>query len=374
MTTKKVMVVFGTRPEAIKMAPVVQALRAHTHIKVLIVVTGQHREMLDQVLDIFNITPDLNLEVMQERQSLPDLTSRILQRLSPVIVREKPDLAVVHGDTTTALASALAAFYAGIPIAHVEAGLRSGDPLSPWPEEMNRLMVARLASIHFAPTHQALTNLVKEGVPPHQVHVTGNTVIDALLQAHSVLEAHDAIRTEIESSFLYLCPSKHLILVTGHRRENIGDGFVSICRAIACIAEREDVQIVYPVHLNPKVRSTVSSVLSGRKNIHLIEPQAYLPFVYLMSRSHLILTDSGGIQEEAPSLGKPVLVMRNNTERPEALESGVVSLVGTDERHIVDAVSRLLDDPIAYTAMSTARNPYGEGDAGQRIAEVIASD
>ncbi len=367
----KVMVVFGTRPEAIKMAPVVRALRQRQDIRVQVVVTAQHRRMLDQVLELFGITPDVDLDIMREAQRLPDLTARILQAMAPVLDDLAPDLMLVHGDTTTTLAAALSGFYARVPVAHVEAGLRTGDMHSPWPEEMNRRLVAPLCALHFPPTGRARDNLLAEGISASSVHVTGNTVIDALLHVDARLQSDAAIRTGIEADFSFLSRDRRLLLVTGHRRENFGPGFERICRAIARLAEREDVEVVYPVHLNPRVQQTVMPLLSGRDNVHLIEPLDYLPFVYLMRRAELILTDSGGVQEEAPSLGKPVLVMRENTERPEAVEAGTVLLVGTDEDAIVAAANRLLDDPAAYSRMSLAHNPYGDGNAAERIAGVI---
>lgn len=366
------MAVFGTRPEAIKMAPVIRALRERADLQVQVVVTAQHRQMLDQVLDLFGIVPDVDLDIMREAQSLPDLTARILQGMAPVITRMQPDLVLVHGDTTTAVASALSAFYARVPVAHVEAGLRTGNPRSPWPEEMNRRLVAHLSSLHFAPTPRARDNLLNEGIPPESVHVTGNTVIDALLHVDARLREDPLLRTEIKASFSFLSSEKRLILVTGHRRENFGAGFERICHAIARLAERNDIEVVYPVHLNPEVRQTVRKLLSGRNNVHLIDPLDYLPFVYLMQRSELILTDSGGVQEEAPSLGKPVLVMRENTERPEAREAGTVLLVGTDDDAIVNAACHLLDDQTAYSHMSLAHNPYGDGTAAAHIAHIVS--
>ena len=370
---KKVMVVFGTRPEAIKMAPVVRALRARQDIQVQVVVTAQHRHMLDQVLELFAISPDVDLDIMREAQSLPDLTSRILQGMEPAMRELSPDLVLVHGDTTTTLASALAAFYARIPAAHVEAGLRTGDPQSPWPEEMNRKLAAQLSDLHFAPTPRARENLLAEGVAGQNVHVTGNTVIDALLHVDALLQEGSRLRAEAETAFSFLSPHKRLLLVTGHRRENFGPGFQQICSALSSLAERSDVEVLYPVHLNPEVQSAVRPLLAGRSNIHLVEPQDYVPFVYLMRRAELILTDSGGVQEEAPALGKPVLVMRGNTERPEAVEAGTAVLVGTDKAAIVDAACHLLDDASAYARMATAHNPYGDGNAAERIASIIGT-
>lgn len=366
------MVVFGTRPEAIKMAPVVLALRQRDDCRVTVTITAQHRQMLDQVLALFDIVPDHDLDIMQPGQSLPDLFSRILTGMSALISRDAPDLMLVHGDTSTTLATALAAFYARITVGHVEAGLRTGDMSAPWPEEANRRLTAPLASVHFAPTTTARDNLLAEGIDPTAIHVTGNTVIDALLGVVSRIEGNDALRGELSARFPFLDPSRKLVLVTGHRRESFGDGFERICGALRVIASRGDVQVVYPVHLNPNVQGPVKRLLGDSANVHLIEPQDYLPFVYLMSRAHLILTDSGGIQEEAPSLGKPVLVMRDTTERPEAVEAGTVRLVGTDPALIVAEVERLVDDPQAYATMTLAHNPYGDGQAAKRIASIVS--
>ena len=369
---KKVMVVFGTRPEAIKMAPVVEALRAKAGIETIVAVTAQHRQMLDQVMNLFGIVPDEDLDVMQPGQTLAALTARILQGMTELIDSRKPDLVLVHGDTSTTLAASLASFYNRVPVGHVEAGLRTGDMYSPWPEEVNRRLTAPLASLHFAPTERSRQNLLAENTPAGSVHVTGNTVIDALLTVVARIESNRSLGTSLASRFPFIDPSKRLILITGHRRENFGRGFEDICTAIRDIAERGDTQVVYPVHLNPNVQEPVKRILSGTDNIHLIDPLDYLPFVYLMSRSHLIITDSGGVQEEAPSLGKPVLVMRNTTERPEALEAGTVKLVGTDPMRIVAETSSLLDDESAYMAMARAHNPYGDGLASQRIADIVA--
>jgi UDP-N-acetylglucosamine 2-epimerase len=371
MTGKKVMITFGTRPEAIKMAPVVRALRERGDVTPIVAVTAQHREMLDQVLDLFGITPEEDLNVMQPGQTLPGLTARIVEGMSEVIARRKPDVVLVHGDTTTTLATSLAAFYNRVRIGHVEAGLRTGDLYSPWPEEANRRLTAPLATWHFSPTGTSRANLLAEGIPEKDIYVTGNTVIDALLQVDARFESDTALESDMAHRFPWLQPSRRLILVTGHRRENFGDGFERICRALARIAQREDVQIVYPVHLNPNVREPVHRHLSGLSNVHLIEPQEYLPFVYLMRRSYLILTDSGGVQEEAPSLGKPVLVMRDTTERPEAVEAGTVRLVGTNDDVIVGELTSLLDDSALYARMSEAHNPYGDGNASLRIVEAI---
>jgi UDP-N-acetylglucosamine 2-epimerase (non-hydrolysing) len=368
----KVMVVFGTRPEAIKMAPLVHALQARHDMQAQVVVTAQHRQMLDQVLEIFAIKPDVDLDIMQPGQALPDLTARIVQQMTPVIGEYKPDIVLVHGDTSTTLATALAAFYARVPVGHVEAGLRTGNIQAPWPEEMNRRLTAPLCALHFAPTENARLNLLREGHDDDDIRVTGNTVIDALLQVSARLESESALSAEMSSRFPFLDPAKRLLLVTGHRRENFGAGFERICKGLAKIARRGDIQVVYPVHLNPNVMEPVHRHLSGMGNIHLIEPQDYLPFVYLMQRAHIILTDSGGVQEEAPSLGKPVLVMRDATERPEAVDAGTVRLVGTDDVLMVAELTRLLDDPEEYARMAEAHNPYGDGRACERIVEAIA--
>lgn len=354
------------------MAPVVLALRQRGDCRVTVTITAQHRQMLDQVLALFDIVPDHDLDIMQPGQSLPDLFSRLLTAMSSLLQRERPDAVLVHGDTSTTLAASLAAFYARIPVGHVEAGLRTGNMAAPWPEEANRRLTAPLASVHFAPTARARDNLLAEGIDPDSIHVTGNTVIDALLGVVTRFEASDAIHGQLSAGFPFLDPSRKLVLVTGHRRESFGEGFERICEALRTLASRGDVQIVYPVHLNPNVQGPVQRILGEAANVHLIEPQDYLPFVYLMTRSHLILTDSGGIQEEAPSLGKPVLVMRDTTERPEAVEAGTVRLVGTDAALIVSEVERLLEDPQAYAAMTRAHNPYGDGRAALQIASVMS--
>ena len=372
MSKQKVMVVFGTRPEAIKMAPVVSALRATPGIETLVAVTAQHRQMLDQVLDLFDIVPDDDLDVMEPGQTLPGLFGRILNGMTAVLERRQPDLVLVHGDTSTTLAAALAAFYAKVPVGHVEAGLRTGNLQAPWPEEANRRLTAPLTSLHFAPTPRSSDNLRREGIDPTSIHVTGNTVIDALLAVVDKIEQQPTLKSELAARFPFLDDSKRLILVTGHRRENFGGGFEQMCGALADLADRGDTQIVYPVHLNPNVQEPVKRILGDKPGVILIEPLDYLPFVYLMSRSHLILTDSGGVQEEAPSLGKPVLVMRETTERPEAVDAGTVRLVGTDRGRIVEEAATLLDDQVAYQAMSRAHNPYGDGKAASRIAEVVA--
>ncbi|KAA2285475.1 non-hydrolyzing UDP-N-acetylglucosamine 2-epimerase [Arenimonas fontis] len=367
------MVVFGTRPEAIKMAPVVEALRATPGIETLVAVTAQHRQMLDQVLELFGLVPDDDLDLMAPGQALPDLFGRILTGMTEVLQRRRPELVLVHGDTSTTLAAALASFYAKVPVGHVEAGLRTGNLQAPWPEEANRRLTAPLASLHFAPTERSRRNLLAEGLPDSAIHVTGNTVIDALLSVVGRIEADPALAAGLAARFPFLDAGKRLVLVTGHRRENFGDGFEQICLALRDLASRDDVQVLYPVHLNPQVQEPVNRILAGVDNALLIPPQDYLPFVYLMSRAHLILTDSGGIQEEAPSLGKPVLVMRETTERPEAVEAGTVRLVGTDRARIVAEASRLLDDAEAHAAMARAHNPYGDGRAARRIADIIAS-
>ena len=370
----KVMVVFGTRPEAIKMAPLVKALQAAPGLQTVVCVTAQHRQMLDQVLRLFEITPEHDLDVMKPGQDLYDITCNILLGLRPVLAAERPDWVLVHGDTTTTLATTLAAYYARIPVAHIEAGLRTGDKYAPFPEEMNRKITGAVADLHFAPTAASQTNLLAEGVPAAAIHVTGNTVIDALLAVVEKLKTSAALQTELAERFGFLDASKKLILVTGHRRENFGEGFQNICHALADVAERHpDVEILYPVHLNPNVRQPVNDILAARglSNVHLIEPVDYLPFVYLMNRSHLIITDSGGVQEEAPSLGKPVLVMRETTERPEAVAAGTVKLVGTSRDEIVRQCERLLTDSDAYLAMSRAHNPYGDGQAVARIVNTL---
>jgi UDP-N-acetylglucosamine 2-epimerase (non-hydrolysing) len=366
----RVLSVFGTRPEAIKMAPVVSGLAAADDIEARVCVTAQHREMLDQVLALFDILPEYDLNLMRPGQGLEDITAGVLQALSPVLDEFKPHLVLVHGDTTTTLAASLAAYYRKIPVGHVEAGLRTGNILSPWPEEVNRKVAGAITRLHFAPTEQSKRNLLAEAVPSDHIIVTGNTVIDALLDVVARLETDDAQRAAFEQQF-GLNPAKRMVLVTGHRRESFGDGFLRICDALAELAQREDLEIVYPVHLNPNVKGPVEEKLSGFANVHLIAPQDYLPFVYLMSRADVILTDSGGVQEEAPSLGKPVLVMRDTTERPEAIEAGTVKLVGTDTALIVSEVSHLLDDPAAYQTMSFAHNPYGDGKAVTRILNTI---
>lgn len=371
----KVLTVFGTRPEAIKMAPLVLALQDDARFESLLCVTGQHREMLDQVLDLFALVPDFDLNIMKPGQDLTDVMAGVLQGMRQVLAESEPDIVLVHGDTATTFAATLASYYQQIPVGHVEAGLRTGNLYSPWPEEANRKLTGVLAALHFAPTEQSAANLLAEGVAGDRVHITGNTVIDALLRVVSRINQDKALTVFLSGQFPFLNPSRRFILVTGHRRESFGAGFERICDALrrtACAFP--DVDIVYPVHLNPNVRETVNRLLYDLGNVYLIEPQDYLPFVYLMSRSFLILTDSGGIQEEAPSLGKPVLVMRDTTERPEAVKAGTVELVGTDVKRICERLSVLLKDDEAYERMSRAHNPYGDGQACGRIVEVLAGE
>ncbi|WP_150640193.1 non-hydrolyzing UDP-N-acetylglucosamine 2-epimerase [Pseudomonas fluorescens] len=370
----KVLSVFGTRPEAIKMAPLALALAEDRRFESKVCVTAQHRQMLDQVLDLFALTPEYDLNIMQPGQDLNAVTTAILQGMKNVFDDFKPDIVLVHGDTATTFATALAAYYQQIPVAHVEAGLRTGNLYSPWPEEGNRKLTGALAALHFAPTENSERNLLKEGVNPETVYITGNTVIDALLDVVKKLEESSFLKAGLEEQFSFIRSGKKVILVTGHRRESFGGGFERICHALVDTAKAfPDVEIVYPVHLNPNVREPINRLLSGIDNIHLIEPLDYLPFVYLMNQSFIILTDSGGIQEEAPSLGKPVLVMRETTERPEAVEAGTVKLVGTETRTIAQHLELLLSDTAAYESMSFAHNPYGDGKACQRIIEVLAN-
>lgn len=363
----KLLIVFGTRPEAIKMAPLVKALQQSPKLEVKVCVTAQHRQMLDQVLQLFDITPDFDLNLMRLGQTLTQLTCNILQGMEGVFAQYKPNWVLVHGDTSTTLATSLAAYYLQVGVAHVEAGLRTHNLYSPWPEEANRQLTGRLAGLHFAPTAQAQTNLLNEGVAPASIHVTGNTVIDALLSVSQRLDQDTALSEQLAAQFPYLDAAKRLLLVTGHRRENFGAGFEAMCKALKAIASHPSVQVVYPVHLNPQVQEPVRRILGNVDNVHLIEPLDYLPFVYLMKRSYIILTDSGGIQEEAPSLGIPVLLMRDTTERPEAVEAGTVRLVGTNSELIVCETLGLLNDPFAYKKMSYAHNPYGDGQACKQI-------
>lgn len=367
----KVLIVFGTRPEAIKMAPLVKAAKNFPELEIKVCVTAQHRQMLDQVLDLFEIEPDFDLNLMKPGQSLTRLTCDILSGMERVLNQYQPDWVLVHGDTSTSLGASLAAYYQRIKIAHVEAGLRTGDIYSPWPEEANRQMTARLAALHFSPTKQAKDNLLSENVQESKIHVTGNTVIDALLDVSRRIETTENLRATLNAKFDFLDENKKMVLVTGHRRENFGIGFESICHALREIALDSELQVVYPVHLNPNVQEPVKRILGNISNIHLVEPLDYLPFVYLMKRSTLILTDSGGIQEEAPSLGKPVLVMRETTERPEAVIAGTVRLVGTDREKIAIETRNLLTDAILYESMARAHNPYGDGHSGNRILSIL---
>lgn len=368
----KVLSVFGTRPEAIKMAPLVLALASDTRFDAKVCVTGQHREMLDQVLDLFAILPDFDLNIMKPGQDLTGVTIAILQGMKDVFAQFKPDVVLVHGDTATTLSTSLAAYYQQIPVAHVEAGLRTGNLYSPWPEEANRKLTGALAALHFAPTETSSQNLQREGVPASSIIVTGNTVIDALLEVVNKLEHDSKLEQRFSQQFDFLSSTRRIVLVTGHRRESFGEGFERICQALVETAKAfPDVDVVYPVHLNPNVSEPVNRLLAGICNIHLIEPLDYLPFVYLMNRAYIILTDSGGIQEEAPSLGKPVLVMRETTERPEAVQAGTVKLVGTKAETIAQNLRELLTDPAAYQRMSFAHNPYGDGEASQRIVQAL---
>lgn len=358
----KILSVFGTRPETIKMAPILEKLKSFKGVGSFVCVTAQHRQMLDQFMNLFKIKADFDLNIMRPGQTLTEITTSILTSLKSVLREVKPDLLLVQGDTTSAMAGAMAAFYEKIPVGHVEAGLRTGNIHMPWPEEMNRKLIGSMATIHFAPTQTAKNHLLLEGIAETQVHITGNTVIDAL---------HFTLKNQKRPHFEFIDPRKKVILVTGHRRENFGPGFQSICKALKKIAERDDVQIVYPVHLNPNVQEPVKALLGGLKNVHLIPPLDYISFVFLMEISYLILTDSGGVQEEAPSLGKPVLVMREVTERPEAVEAGTALLVGTNEETIVKEVENLLDDLKQYQRMAQAHNPFGDGHASERIIQHI---
>jgi UDP-N-acetylglucosamine 2-epimerase (non-hydrolysing) len=370
---RKILTVFGTRPEAIKMAPLVHALFNDKRFDSKVCVTGQHREMLDQVLELYEIQPEYDLNIMKTCQSLPEVTSRILLGITPILKEFMPDVVLVHGDTATTFATSLAAYYEQIAVGHVEAGLRTGDIYSPWPEEGNRKLTGALARYHFAPTKTSRDNLLAENYEDSNIHVTGNTVIDALMLTKDKFKSSARIEHSLSEKFSFIDDNKKLILVTGHRRENFGDGFERICKALVEVAQLHvDVQVIFPVHLNPKVQEPVNRLLSGIDNIKLINPQQYLPFVYLMSKANIILTDSGGIQEEAPSLGKPVLVMRDKTERPEAIDAGTVLLIGTNEQDIVDNVTRLLTDQKVYNKMSNAHNPYGDGKACSRICDVLA--
>jgi UDP-N-acetylglucosamine 2-epimerase (non-hydrolysing) len=367
----KIISVFGTRPEAIKIAPVVRALQRCSDIVSVTCSIGQHREMLDQVLKVLDFVPDYDLRIMTPGQSLSDVTSRVLLGVDDVIRREKPDRVLVQGDTTSAMAASLSAFYNKVPVGHIEAGLRSGDMFRPWPEEINRRLTDSLADLLFAPTAKAKAALQREGLGDRRIVVTGNTVVDALLAVLKRINASESLRKSLDAQFDFLDHGKKLILITGHRRESFGDGIRRICEAIALLARRPDIEMVFPVHLNENVRTPVNELLAGLPTVHLKEPVEYVPFCYLMSRAHIILTDSGGVQEEAPSLCKPLLVMRDVTERPEGVDAGVAQLVGTNVDKIVQSVIRLLDDPRAYDAMSSGRNPYGDGLAAHRICQAI---
>ena len=368
----RVLSVFGTRPEAIKMAPVLTALKA-CGVESRVCVSAQHRDMLDQPLSLFEIVPDIDLDLMKPNQTLHGLTSDVLLGVSNAIEAEKPDLVLVHGDTTTSFAAGLAAFYQRIPVGHVEAGLRTGDIYAPFPEEMNRILTDRITSLHFAPTDTARDHLLAESTSPETIFVTGNTVVDALFMIRDRLQDDKTFRDAARINVPEFDPDRKMILVTGHRRENFGAGFENICHALRDLAMRDDVEIVYPVHLNPNVQAPVNALLDGLPNVHLLPPVEYPCFVDLMTRSYLVITDSGGIQEEAPSLGKPVLVMRDVTERPEAVEAGTVLLVGTDRDRIVHEATVLLQDEQAYNRMSKAHNPYGDGQAGMRIAKEVTN-
>jgi UDP-N-acetylglucosamine 2-epimerase (non-hydrolysing) len=373
---KKILLVFGTRPEAIKMAPLVKEFQKHPHFfETKVCVTAQHRQMLDQVLEIFNIVPDYDLDIMSPNQDLFDITSKVLLGMRQVIDNFMPDIIFVHGDTTTSFAASLAAFYKHIEVAHIEAGLRTYNLQSPWPEEMNRQITDTITNYYFAPTEISKTNLQKEGISENQIFVTGNTVIDALFLVLDIIKSNKEIENQVSKSLIdngYVIGNRKYILITGHRRENFGDGFLNICKAIKEISHLyPDFDIVYPVHLNPNVQKTVFTILSDIKNVFLISPLDYLPFVYLMQHSYLIMTDSGGIQEEAPSLGKPVLVMRETTERPEAIDAGTVKLVGTNAQIIVDNINLLLTDSSVYKQMAKAINPYGDGNACKRIVNTF---
>jgi len=368
---QRLLIVFGTRPEALKCFPIARAALARTDCVTETCITAQHRDMVDQVIELTGLPVHYDLNVMQPGQTLFDVTVRVLQGMAEVLERARPDVVIVQGDTTTAMAAALAAFYKRIPVAHVEAGLRSHDINSPFPEELNRKIAGSIATWHFAPTEQARANLLAERVEPEKIIVTGNTVIDTLLHFSAEIDADTALRSRICGHFPFLDPTRKMILTTAHRRENFDGGIQRICAALKTLASRPDVQIVYPVHPNPNVRSVVGAELESVRNIHLIDPQEYLPFLYLLKRSHLVLTDSGGVQEEAPSLGKPVLVLRENTERPEGVEAGTARLVGTDIEKIVAGANQLLDDRDAYLGMATRHNPYGDGHAGRRIVEEL---
>lgn len=371
----KILVVFGTRPEAIKMAPLVLALKRANQFEVRVCVTGQHREMLDQVLELFEIKPDFDLKVMTARQSLSTLTGKIINAVSDILEHEfNPDIVLVHGDTTTSFAASMAAYYHKVKIGHVEAGLRSGNLYSPWPEEANRSLIGVLADLNFCPTTLSEKNLLADGVSKEKICITGNTVIDSLKLGLEKISNNQSKLDELDSQFSFLNPTKKIVLVTGHRRENFGEGVKEICKALQTLVEkRDDVQVVYPVHLNPMIKDPVNNLLGNIENIHLIKPLDYLPFIYLMKRSYLVLTDSGGIQEEAPALGKPVLVMRELTERLEALEAGTIKMVGTSSKYIVEAIDRLMDDESSYLEIANSKNPYGDGTASIKIINHLIS-
>lgn len=370
----KTLTVFGTRPEAIKMSLLVKRLNEENRFENKLCVTGQHRQMLDQILNLFHLYPDYDLNIMKSNQDLTDVSCRVMTGMRQVLDEFKPDRVLVHGDTTTTLFASLAAYYAKVPVSHVEAGLRTHNIYSPWPEEINRKLTGGITDRHYAPTEQAKLNLLAEGVAEGRVLVTGNTVVDSLLWVSLQLDENETYKKLFSNQFDFLDNEKKLLLVTGHRRESFGQGFENICQALLLLAKRDDVQIVYPVHLNPNVQEPVQRMLADNPNIHLINPLDYLPFVYLMKRSYIIITDSGGIQEEAPSLGIPVLVMRDTTERPEAVDAGTVKLVGSDSQKIVEATAQLLDDTDHYISMSHAHNPYGDGRAVQRIVEDLLDD
>jgi UDP-N-acetylglucosamine 2-epimerase (non-hydrolysing) len=377
---KKILIVFGTRPEAIKMAPLVKACQDEQSFETKVCVTAQHREMLDQVLDIFEITPEYDLDLMKAGQDLYDVTSGVLLGMKEVLSTFKPDIILVHGDTATTFAASLAAFYQQIKVGHVEAGLRTGNIYSPWPEEANRQLTTQITAYHFAPTQTSKENLLKENVKESDIAITGNTVIDALFMALNKIKSNpdlesriiDTIQNQFPNHSKFKIQNSKFILVTGHRRENFGQGFINICESLKTLAQNNpEIEIVYPVHLNPNVQKPVNEILSDTPNVHLIEPQQYEAFIYMMEKSHFIITDSGGVQEEAPSLGKPVLVMRDTTERPEALKAGTVKLVGTDPEQIISEAQKLLDDPVTYETMSKASNPYGNGTACKQIVDFL---
>lgn len=370
---QKILVVMGTRPEAIKMAPLVHALRAEPRLKTTVCLTAQHRHMLDQVLKVFDIKADVDLDLMKPGQGLSELNGNVLRGMDQIIEQHKPDCVLVHGDTTTAMAAGMAAFYRHVPVGHVEAGLRTHDLYHPWPEEMNRRVIDLMANYYYAPTEVSRDNLIREGVAPERIHVTGNTVIDALLMMTERFKRDPALSRQMASAFPFLDPAKKLLLVTGHRRENHGEPLMNVCHALKQLAEYPDVQVVYPVHPNPNVRKAIDQVFGGNPRIHLIEPIDYQHFVYLMQQACIILTDSGGIQEEAPSLGKPVLVLRDVTERPEAVAAGTVRLVGTDTSRILQECGLLLADEAYYSTFAQRRNPYGDGTASQRIVESLVN-